>query len=224
MTGYLIDLIRGRIESMRALPCGEGDKARFCREYLLHTGQDLDGLFDQLAAGLEKGARLRRAFEGSPKAFYDEMKAAVEALGSGESIYFQGGWTEKGLEGGHAIVYEFIREETGEYTFRVYNRGDGAERYHTDAVHDRHEKKLPFTEIVGVEKRRLLSPSFLQALQELDKEPPYGKKSWQSSELYQGVLPLLKGKMSHRVYSPRQMLVSPPVGHCTFLSWAGLLH
>ncbi len=126
--------------------------------------------------------------------------------------------------GGHAIVYEVIRETEKTYAFRVYNRGDGTE-YHEEFTQGKKSMILPFTEIDGIVKKNLLSPIFLQKLQALQiKEPPRPMEKWPASMLYTMILPLLDGEMSHMHFDLGQAQEPQTIGHCAYMSWAALLH
>lgn len=223
MTGHLLDVLYDRVEAMKDFPCPAEGIDRFCRDDLMQSGDSSLSHFELISKQMEIALGLRRAFDHSPQSFYNAFLPETEKLRVGESFFFPGGWSDKGLMGGHAIVYEVIRETEESYAFRIYNRGEGAE-YHEQFLEGKKSKLLPFTEIEGILKEKLLSPTFLQSLQELREEPPFGDESWKSFELYETLLPLLEGKISHKHFNPAQGQDPQIVGHCSYMSWAALLH
>lgn len=67
---------------------------------------------------------------GSRKAS-EKMKKAIDNLKEGESLIFPGSSKASIGEGGHAFLYEIIREPEGRFTFTIINTGDD-EKEHRD--------------------------------------------------------------------------------------------
>ncbi len=91
MTGHLLDILHERIQAMQDAPCIAEEQDRFCRDYLLDSGDSALSRFAQLSRQMETAVRLRDAFDRSPQRFYDLFSKETENLGIGESFFFQGG-------------------------------------------------------------------------------------------------------------------------------------
>lgn len=220
MLHYMLQLVVHKMEGLESNPlCQDKDKDAFCRT-LLQRETLPEKLFATIKQQMEKAQQIRVAFESDRSTFVRSFTKATQDIKEGESFFFQGGWTQQ--SGGHAIVYEVIKQKDGLFTFRVYNRGEGIGEFYTEAIVAGKHHYLPFTEILDVSPERLTAVPFLAALQELDSAPVRGEK-WSPSDLYAGILPLLGGRYSHRVYDVNLMQEALEAGHCSYLSLTAFL-
>ncbi len=176
-------------------------------------------ILDLMAHQMKTAVRLQDLFEHNFDEFYKAFRAEIDQLPIGRALFFQGTWHYK--DSGHAVEYEVIKQDDGRYTFRIYNRGAGINRYHSMVSKDEKTANL-FTEIVDIDKSKIISPSFLKALSELRLVL---HQLWDpEKELYENILASLDGKMSHREYSLDQTQEVLDTGHCTYLAWNALFY
>lgn len=96
-----------------------------------------------------------------------ELMAAIRALPSGGSVLLSGGYIKSG--GGHAMLYRFEKEPTGNYNVSIFNSGDGLQ-YHPSVLHGFKSKSYPVLKFTNVTEEDLFydpanpSANFLDAL------------------------------------------------------------
>lgn len=87
--------------------------------------------FEQLLEGLKKGIEADRwiPMGNAAESHFDIMLGAfisqIKTLKSGEKTIIGGGWTDN--QGGHAVYYEVMRREDGNFRLRIFNKGAGVE-------------------------------------------------------------------------------------------------
>lgn len=90
----------------------------------------------------------------------------VNAFESKKTLLIMGGWS--GNPSGHAIYYEILPDGDGKSAaLRLYNTGAGAES-HRNAMDGNKIKYQSFCEWKGIERKKLESSLFLEALYELE--------------------------------------------------------
>lgn len=224
MLNYVLSLVSAKAASLKNNPlCQEDDKRDFCSSVFEVDKGDISlEMFSRLEKQLADAAEMQLFFEGENPSWYTEaFKLRTFYLKPGESFFFLGGW--QGKTTGHAVVYEVIRQNNGLLTFRIYNRGEGADRY-AQAMLDGKEQMMSFGEIVDISDKSLTNLLFLHGLREMNVRPTGNEKDWTDFDFYTKLLSILDGKISHRVYTKDQMMRLLQVGHCSYLSLTALMN
>ena len=102
----------------------EGNDPRVPIDYLATylESYPADSISDEISA-------LKKAFRDMyPKRTSDELAKAITQLSPGEFLLIPGGWNNASSSG-HAMIYEFSKDTSGDLLFSVYNAGAGT-RYH----------------------------------------------------------------------------------------------
>lgn len=226
MLQHYLSVLSRKADSLEHNPlCEDPQRRQFC-ELLVGaplglTMEQTKTVFHSLQQGLTTALAIEQAKQGSLEEFRAAIQTTASSLQPGESFYFPGGWSFKGVEGGHALWLEVVRQNNGLFTFRVYNRGQGSEFYDCARIQGQRHC-LPFTEIVDVPLNNLLGSPFLRSLQEM-RRPPLEGGDWHPIEFYHKALGWLGGRQSSAYYSLNQAMESVRVGHCTFLSLDALV-
>lgn len=162
---------------------------------------------------------LRNAAGNSGESLRKEIKQKLAAQ-KGEltkKCVFNAGWV------GHGIVYEMEEQKDGKFTFRVFNRGEGAD------LHDQLKGKYGTTDIACIEikdipKKRLFKKNFLGALGQLSSMSKDGIKGVKPVEmLIYHLLPMLGGKKGEPDPRIQRFLNAHLSGTCPYASaqaWA----
>lgn len=144
----------------------------------------------------------------------DVRQALNKALDKNEAegVFLTGGW------GGHAIMYEVLRQENGKYTFRVYNEGEGVQMH--DQLQDKYKSKFAgCIEINDIPEKLMFRRSFLASIQALCRVPHEGIKGVNPDAiLVDHILPMLDGM--RRAMNPDivRILSEQRGGTCTYRS------
>lgn len=192
---------------------------------------DEQKLLDQLQTAITTSLYLKFARTDDASKY---LKRNLESLSVGETYFFPGGWA--GYPG-HAMYYEFRKQEDGRFTLRVYNTGAGTESYHSQETVGYTDKSLTFTERVNIPLESIVSLLVVKAVQELASTPPtdlsFSKKKdswtriapepWAASDIYEGLLESIGGEPSLIDYQTEDLLDLQRAGTCTFMSLASLL-
>lgn len=210
---YLLEVANSKVKALKENPlCREKNQLAFCQTLSERNEEELSlQLFSAMAVQMKQAQELNAAFRGTLEEFIKEFKNKVDQLKNEESFFFSGGWKTPG--GGHHVVYEVVKQSNQLFTLRLYNRGDGNE-FHENALVQEKYVLLPFTEIVDIRSDRMTSIPFLKGLKDLQIP-----KDWKAKHLYEGILPILGGKNSYRVYSSDYLMEGQLVGHCGYMSF-----
>lgn len=143
------------------------------------------GLPDSLLEQLKDAALLADNFKAHA------VSKITEAFIQQKPLLIPGGWVGTP---GHALYYEII--PTGDKAnIRLYGLGAGSSENQFGATVGNKEKYLPFVELVGVSKTRLLDPSTIQAMNELNHSltinPSDIKTDYSEKDIYKGLINLL---------------------------------
>lgn len=120
----------------------------------------------------------------------DKISKAMEQQ---KPLLIIGGWS--GNPGGHAIYYEIIPTSDNKANFRLFNTGAGSDYHPSEYVVTEH-KAQSYVEWKGIERDKLESPLFLEALHEFEtfqtlpgKET---KTTFNKLDIYSGLRHLLQ--------------------------------
>lgn len=151
---------------------------------------------------------------GPADKFYKEFQEQLDELKAvGDSMTVPGGSKQ------HPMLYQITKNEGDNYTFRVYNSGDGIGTYHAQAVDGYETKFLPFMELVEVKKQDLSSKALASMIVSMSKE-----QNFNVVDFYEKVLPSIGGKPSSKVYTIDDLKpLSEGTGESTHLSLSWLL-
>ncbi len=178
----------------------------------------------QVAADkIEQGITRTEDFEKlDNNQFSKRLNFELSQLAVGDNLIWSGGWTSPGMMGGHAVIYEIVKMGDDDFTFRIYNMGDGVQ-YHPSTNMGDKMQVLGMHEIVEVRRANLIRPVVIQGLQEMKNEPKDGVK-WDPSEMYYNLFGRMEGKISKRLIPAEHLLPSIFVGICTYSSLSAWLH
>lgn len=173
-----------------------------------------------LSEHLQESEYLTKSFrEDSTEVFKRNLEKTLGSKVKGDSCSFMIGWN--GKSGGHAIFLQILIEDDEHYSALLFNRGAGM-NYQPQAFLADMEQSIPFEEINEIEKDDLLSDVFLKGLREMLSPSLSGR--WEAPDLYEGILPLLRGRKKNHSYAPEKAMENLLVGHCSFLSITAFLH
>jgi hypothetical protein len=91
-------------------------------------------------------------------------KKIEESLKTGKPFLIPGGWV--GLPSGHAMYYEFIPEEDGTITLRIFNTGDGLGEHQN--IQTGVKDKVIRAEWRGIHPDRVKDPNFSKIIEEFN--------------------------------------------------------
>jgi len=218
MLNYILGVLEEKVKTLTNQSYCQSNQEAFCKSLGIQQSA-----FEAMAKQFKIAQEMGNTFESTFETFFTTFVNKLKTLQEKESFFFQGGWKRKG-ESGHSVIYEIIRESQSSqlFTFRIYNRGDGAQ-YHTLILQEGGKQyTLPLTEILHIPFEELTKPSILKALYEL-YQIPVDNRQWDADQLYQIILPALGGQLSGNTYTPEQFMELTEVGHCTYLSLTGLV-
>lgn len=186
----------------------EGGKSTEMVQYLHHFLSQSNNpsypkdIIDQLANTLSLQSTSYSQFPGTgsinlevEQAINNAHKKISEAFNTQKPLLIDGGWI--GQPSGHAIYYEII-PQSNKATFRLYNTGAGIETYHSSKIEGHKEKYQAYNEWNGIDREKLESPHFLEALFELKsfmvRDQIGTKTQYNKEDVYQGLKNLLEPK------------------------------
>lgn len=151
-------------------------------------------LVDRLASIHEGSTKLSEKLAdhvGAADKFYEEFKLQLDELKTvGDSMTVPGGSKK------HPMLYQITKNAGDNYTFRVYNSGEGIGTYHAQAVDGYETKFLPFMELTDVKKEDLLKKSLTSMIVAMSKDDTF-----EVADFYEKVLPTIGGKPSSNKYT-----------------------
>lgn len=149
-------------------------------------------------------------------AFGKHIKETLDREGS---ILISGGWN--GVPAGHAMYYKVNKQENGKYTFYVFNRGAGL-GYQGSPTETSQKLLYPACmEIIDIEEKDLLNPRFLQGMIDLRTRPKDINGS--QVDVYEGLLPLLGGKVNKLDLELEDMMGAQHSGTCAWKSFCAFV-
>ena len=142
---------------------------------------------------------LQNRFDETATQFSKALRKECEVLEIGDSIFFPGGWSKKG--GGHATIYEVIRESKTFFRFRIINTGDGLATYHSFKIKNHDKLYLPFLDITHVSLEDLTSTHLTRAMIEMQTafnlpSNPDEETQWKAEDIYMRMLSALRGQIA----------------------------
>lgn len=181
---YRLAILKERVRALKESP--EEDKEVFLKEFFgesfIPTAPKLSTL-QNLEKKIERALSLWQEFEASPEQFATAFRTQVEkAAEEKDSFFLPLRWPR------HAIAMEVIPEESGSWTVRIYNTGQGLQ-FHSKVVVGSETFHLPSTEHKQVSTEALLDPLFLKALRDMGFSQD---KSVGPNTLYYAIADLLK--------------------------------
>lgn len=223
---------------------------QFLRDFLIEKIAKLKASNDPNAKNLElllnnlkRGIALKESFpkmNPSPKEITEAVSIArktISSLNPGEKIIVGGGWISK--DAGHAIYYQITRKENGNFTFEMFNKGDGIQYQKgvtilTPDAPGREpkliKKYLTHRVFDEVNAERMSSEAFWKTFLELSiyrNIPKEGAKATEEDPLtdygsadHEILIGFLQGKeVEHPNPKPEDFSIPQHSGVC---SWAGL--
>lgn len=129
-------------------------------------------------------------------------------------FFLPGGWGGKEHSPGHSMLYKFMKQENGLYTFAVYNSGSGLETFHDVAIVGNKNKYKPVVEYVDIEEddifcslgscqRGFFLYALLEPLNRKARDARKHAKDYDAGYLYQNVFGRLE---KYRRHVPNQEL------------------
>jgi len=115
------------------------------------------------------------------------LQKISDAFQQKKTLLIVGGWTAK--PAGHAIYYELIPESKESATIRLYNAGSGADE-HYNVTSGNKVKHQTYCEWKGIDRKKLESLSFLEALYELKHCATYypnHNTEYDQDDIYKGL-------------------------------------
>lgn len=169
-----------------------------------------------LNSRLDSALHLANVFErGLENQSFEILKMAIENVTPEKPLLIPGGWKDE--PHGHAVYFEIILQENGLYTLRTYNSGEGLQ-YHGTPYDSTFKSLYPsFLEIKDIEKVHLLNPNFLHSFLEINQ------KRGDAEILYEKILPLLQGQVSHRTLELENLMGEQRSGTCSWKSLKAVL-
>lgn len=169
---------------------------------------------------LERAIRLSKLIHGNVDHFRNELRTELKQLQPDESVVLSGGW--RGDPGGHAIIYEIIKQSDQTVSFRLYNTGEGIQ-HHVKETWNLKEKVVPYTEISNVALEKVLERPFLRAWQLQQTEIPK-KDAWKASDIYTGLMLHLGGEAAVINFGEEDLMTPQRSGTCAFMSLQALFN
>lgn len=156
----------------------------------------LDCLGGNLTARLKECALYESSIAGDQKAINDLASTIaydISKLEPGKSLLIPGGYTDK--SSGHAMLYQFCRDSSGQLNVEVFNTGDGL-RHHDPKGVKAKEKYASMVRYTGIASDLATLQDFIQCAIEckiplpnaLAVDPPYN-----ADYIYEKLLPMLGG-------------------------------
>jgi hypothetical protein len=144
----------------------------------------------------------------------DQLIGQIKGLKKGERLLLPGGWAGNP---GHAMLYEIIRDDSC-FTFRLFNTGDGVQ-YHEQNIfekrdHNDKEKIFyhPILEITNILSDTLEALCLWEAL----LTARIRRVEFNSKDLYQVILPLLRGKIKSSAITRENSVEKQKAGTCAW--------
>ena len=126
--------------------------------------------------------------------FVEHTQGKIQtAFETGSPLMMVGGWV--GIPYGHAMYYEIIPDSKQSASFRLYNTGAGIDAYHPSILEGQKVKYRSYVEWNGIDREKLQSPYFLEALFELNsytRDKTATQTKYGQMEVYQGLKQLLQ--------------------------------
>ncbi len=173
----------------------------------------------QLLRMFDQGLSLLETLENLPLSkFQDKLKDELEKASIGQPVFIPGGWI--GSPGGHRMGYEFIKQENGLYTFRIYNTGEGL-KYHPTAIIEFKRQAITFIEDNDIPLENILRLSTLRSLEELNGRMPAGTKNdpaYEAESIYLNLRTLLGGTAASHQHGTDQLRTPQMAGTCAMMS------
>ncbi|MEI8301432.1 MAG: hypothetical protein WCG10_07505, partial [Chlamydiota bacterium] len=164
--------------------------------FLSNLTQNLRQLYSREVSGEKDNLSIKKQelFLQGLQEIAGQVVEAVRALEPGASLLLPGGWSNK--MDAHAILYEVKKSESGNYSFAVYNTGEGLE-YHPTICHGLKQKYQGSIQIENISASNITSINFYKSLFELsylNLLKPQGEDETKGpKELYSGLLQSLGG-------------------------------
>ncbi len=201
----------------------EGSKSKIAVEYLLKYLQ-AKGQNRELIEQLEGALDIRNDYvPQEPKKAQEKIQ---QAFALQKPLLVVGGWTAN--PSGHAIYYEIIPTSDQKANFRLYNTGAGVE-WHASQKVGAKTKFATYTEWQGIERKRLESPNFLEALHEQQTcetcPNSQDKTQFSAKDIYQGLKALLRPEREKQgpAASPDHLMSPQRSGICAWKSLMAFL-
>lgn len=184
------------------------------------TGVGIPGITDELHEMIQGAIQI----ESSASNFRSNLQAKLEeAMSSKKRVLLPAGWV--GIPGGHRMYIECIPLDKLTADVRFFNEGRGLEYLNGKQVGVK-EKYSPGCELKDVSKGNLLSPAFVEALDELlhrhidlsGKRTEYGP-----NDIYGGVIDVLKPKKIIPWIGDKEEMGMQLAGTCTWKSMMAFL-
>ncbi|MEI8365602.1 MAG: DUF3638 domain-containing protein [Parachlamydiaceae bacterium] len=213
ITPYLVDQVMGKLAALtKTGRCTDDSKALFCDQLFASqfaaSREAKLSFFESLETKLSIATELNIKLQGaSAKEFCDAIKEQLEALKPEDPTFFSGGWKK------HAIVYEIIKHNNGQMTFRFYSTGEGV-NYFARTVVKGEVLYEPYIEINKIPEENLSNPIFWKALYELEN----GEFKIPAYILANSILPSLGGTLYQGVISVEKLREAQRSGTCSYQS------
>ncbi len=163
---------------------------------------------------LEKAERLIQS-RGSDS-FHATLSEMLQNAIPGNTILLPGGWV--GKPSGHAIYYEYTKQENGLFTVRVYNSGAGISLGQHALVVMMLKTKMTFAELNDVPLENILSRLHVRALQALSTSVDDKDFGYNADDIYVKLLSLLGGKPRTQALSSNDIRKAQTSGTCSLMS------